>query len=286
MLRITIVQIVLAFVLLTGISKTSTAQSLPVPDRSDDAISGSEFKDSVDSFSLENREEKIFLEIINGNVPGFLRKLSTVSFSQTVGDSIYKVTYYVIPDYLAVGSDEDYFLMSMTPVLAQKICNALGFTLPTKKMVDQIWSAALVKLAPTPIQASPRMITIPVMWQHNEMVKDQRAAFLNGFPLGSLAAGHKKDVIISHKIYGNPSPERVVIYGWHYQNGDPIQPVYSGHDNEYADYSHGIRLVQDSVLVNGEMRRISELLKDPELSALFSDEGMILKPFYPLELKQ
>jgi hypothetical protein len=124
------------------------------------------------------------------------------------------------------------------------------------------------------------------MWQHNEMVKDQRAAFLNGFPLGSLAAGHKKDVIISHKIYGNPSPERVVIYGWHYQNGDPIQPVYSGHDNEYADYSHGIRLVQDSVLVNGEMRRISELLKDPELSALFSDEGMILKPFYPLELKQ
>ena len=103
------------------------------------------------------------------------------------------------------------------------------------------------------------------------------------WPLGSLVGGHKKDVIISNRIYTNLKPtvpKPVVIYGWHQTNGTPIQPVYNGHEETYADYSHGIRLVRDSMIVDGDCHDCKVLLKDPDLSALLSDEGVILRPGY------
>jgi hypothetical protein len=73
-----------------------------------------------------------------------------------------------------------------------------------------------------------------------------------------------------------------VIYGWHYQNGTPIQPLYSGHSETYADYSHGIRLVQDSITINGQPASIKSILQNDSLYILFSDEGRIPQPYYPL----
>lgn len=258
------------------------AQKLPLPLRAKDAISGSNFKNSIENLSLKEREEEIFQQIINGNIPNFIRGLVPITLSSSINNVNYTVTYYVIPDYLAVGSDSDYFIIPMTPILAQKITNAINFTLPTKKMVDQIWSNASLKLAPSPIPPSPKMTTVPVMWEHNIRLTELRKRALKQAPLGALVAGYKKDVIISNKIYDNSS-KPVVIYGWHYQNGTPIQPVYAGHSDTYADYSHGIRLVQDSVLINNQVDLISNILQDDDKCTLFSDEGVITKPFYPLK---
>ncbi|RTE55262.1 hypothetical protein EHW67_01465 [Arenibacter aquaticus] len=263
-------------------SGTINAQKLPLPLPGKNAISGSAFKNRIENLSLEEREEEIFQQIINGNIPSFIRGLVPITFSSSINNVNYTVTYHVIPDYLAVGSDSDYFIIPMTPNMAQKIANAIHFTLPTKKMVDQIWSNASVKLAPSPIPPSPKMTTVPVMWEHNTRLKEQRKKALKQAPLGALVAGHKKDVIISNKIHENSS-KPVVIYGWHYQNGTPIQPVYAGHSDTYADYSHGIRLVQDSVLINNQVDLISNILQDDDKCTLFSDEGVIAKPFYPLK---
>ena len=273
---------VMLLLLAMGVSGILKAQKLPLPPRANDAISGSTFKNKVEVLSLEDRENNIYQEVLKGNVPNFLRELTPISFSKSIKDSTYVVTYFVLPDYLAVGSDTDYFLMPMTPILAQKIAKAIGFTLPTKQMVDQIWSNASLKMAPTPIPPSPQMTTIPVMWEHNMLLQRQRKEALLQAPLGVLVAGHKKDVIISNKIYENSS-KPVVIYGWHYQNGTPIQPVYARHSETYADYSHGIRLVQDSALINHKVHLITSVLQDADKSALFSDEGVIDKPFYPLD---
>ncbi|WP_143153205.1 hypothetical protein [Arenibacter palladensis] len=269
-------------ILALSVSGILKAQKLPLPPRANDAISGSTFKNWIETLSVEDREKQIYQEVLKGNVPNFLRELTPITFSKTIKNSTYVVTYFVLPDYLAVGSDTDYFLMPMTPILAQKIANAIGFTLPTKQMVDQIWSNASLKMAPTPIPPSPQMTTIPVMWEHNMLLQRQRKEALLQAPLGDLVAGHKKDVIISNKIY-EKSSKPVVIYGWHFQNGTPIQPVYAGHSETYADYSHGIRLVQDSTLINHKVHLITSVLQDAEKSALFSDEGVIVKPFYPLE---
>ena len=71
------------------------------------------------------------------------------------------------------------------------------------------------------------------------------------------------------------------IYGWHRDEGDPIQPVYNGHSAGYADYSHGIRLISNTVILNGDSTRIDAILTNPELAVLLSHEGMISKAYYP-----
>ncbi|MFH0991594.1 MAG: hypothetical protein V1799_16430 [bacterium] len=62
-------------------------------------------------------------------------------------------------------------LAPMTPLLAQRLCAALHCSLPTKKMVDDIYRAAPVKLAPQPIPPSGAMITVPVFAAHNDSVR-------------------------------------------------------------------------------------------------------------------
>ncbi|MGZ4090860.1 MAG: T9SS type A sorting domain-containing protein, partial [Bacteroidia bacterium] len=114
--------------------------------------------------------------------------------------------------------------------------------------------------------------------QHNGMVKTQRNGFIPPYSLGTLVAGDKKDVVISNLIYSTPN--RVVIYGWHTSVGNPIQPLSNVHADTYMDYSHGIRLIQNSVLYNGTPTTIKALLTGT-LNAMLSDEGAINPPQYP-----
>ncbi len=276
------------FVLALHIILTSSiafSQTLPVPPRSTSALSGSAFVNVIWSVPRDEREEQIYSQVISGNVPNFMRQLKTVTANANIGGNNHTAAYFVIPEYLAVGSDSNYFLTPMTPLLAQRICNALHCILPTKKMVDQIYTTALCKLRPQPIPPSAQMITVPVFNQHNDSVKALRFPVLAQYPFGTLVGGTKKDVIISNRIYQNLNPnvpKPVVIYGWHQLNGTPIQPVYNGHEETYADYSHGVRLVLDSVVVDGTPKTFTQLLSDPTLCVLVSDEGTILKPYYTL----
>jgi hypothetical protein len=273
---------VLAVVLATG-NHITHAQRLPLPARSVGALSGSAFGASIRALPRADREEAIAREVLAGNVPDFLRDLVPVRVSGLVQGSPRSLTIHVLPDYVAVGADSDYFLIPMSPILAQRIADSCGCVLPTKKMVDSIYVAAAVKLAPKPIAPSGAMITVPVFLAHNDSVRLQRWPLLGAFPLGRLVGGTKKDVIISNKITTSLKPnvpKPVVIYGWHQLNGLPIQPVYNGHEETYADYSHGIRLVRDSVSVDGTVMTVSAVLSDPVLSPLLSDEGVIAVPRY------
>jgi hypothetical protein len=246
------------------------------------ALNGTQIINKLRPLSLSAREDTIFNEFKTGNVPDFMRTLSPVHDTVVIQNTTYFVTYFVTPDYLALGSDSDYFLCPMTPLLAQKICDYIGFSMPTRKMSNTIWKNAKVKMNPQTIPPSSQMTTIPVFAKHDSMVWAQRQTFLNQNPLGALVAGDKKDVVISNLIYSNTPPGRVVIYGWHYPNGTPIQPLYNGHDENYADYSHGIRLVQNEFLINGCMALIQDVLKSSTLSSLLSDEGIISNPRYPV----
>ncbi len=275
----------------------SQAQTLNVPSRPTNAPTGSQFVKIITPMGTPptpERENWILAQIQSGNVPNFLRTLKPITVSQTINGTNHTATYYVTPDYMAIGTDEDYFLEPMTPLLAQRVANQLGCTLPTRKMVNQIWTNAAVKMNPQPIPPSAEMITVPVFYDHNTMVRTQRNTFTNSFPLGALVSGDKKDVIISTKIYTNFSTavtKPVVIYGWHYTSGSPIQPLYNGHEETYADYSHGVRLVQMSMTVDGSADTVTNVLANPNLARLLSDEGTsegtstngeIVKPRYTL----
>ncbi len=249
------------------------SQTLNLPPRPPGAPNGTQFTNIIISMSLTERENWIYAQVMNGNVPNFQRTLLPINVSAPGHTG----TYYASPDYLAIGTDADYFLEPTTPLLAQRLCNALGYTLPTRKMANQIWTNSTVKMNPQPIPPDPNMITVPYFAQENFMVRTQRNSFTNAHPLGALVSGDKKDVIVSTKIYTNFSNTNitmpVVIYGWFYTSGDPIQPLYNGHEETYADYSHGIRLVQNSMTVDGNANTVTNVLTQSALAVLLSDEG-------------
>jgi hypothetical protein len=270
--------LLLSFFAFSFFSNALLGEELPLPARPFNARSGSEILELISSLDLQKREELIFSEVIGGNIPEFMRKFSPVTITNIVVGKTNIGTYFVAPDYFSIGSDEDYFLTPLTPFSAQKIADAFNCTLPTRKMVNQIYSNAIVKMIPTPIPPTVAMITVPIFKQHNEIVRQQRAAFLKKFPLGALTAGDKKDLVISARLA--ESPGKVAIYGWHQTNGLPIQPLYLGHAASWADYSHGIRLVQTKMIVNGESKTVAEVLANPNLAELISDEGIIRQAKY------
>ena len=273
---------------LTSWDQTSTHQDAPqgldIPNRSALSLSGSEFVSKYLSSSQDEREQTIFSEVFSGNVPDFMRNMVSIGVNATMDSTEYHLNYFVTPDYLSIGSDADYFLVPLSPISAQIIADSLGAMLPTRVMVDQIWATSKLKVEPIPIAPSDSMTSLSVMRAHDRMVREQRSGYLTEFPLGTLVAGHKKDVILSNKIYDHPSAPQVVIYGWHRTDGSPIQPVYNGHAEWYADYSHGIRLVSGYAQLNGNPVDLLNLLCDENLHKLISDEGPICTA-YPENLE-
>ena len=204
--------------------------------------------------------------ILNGNIPGFLKKLVPVKISlPATGKSrgLYAIVY-VTPDYLSVGTDADWARIPLTPIAAQKIADSLQCFLPTKKLVDEIYKAAKVKLEPVPMYAFRDSAV--TMWQHHLIIEGQRKG------RKGLIGGIKKDVVISGKIAKSPETGRVAIYGWHKLDGKPIQPLYTGHVNWYVDYSHGIRLIYRKIKVDGKWMDYTEVLSSNKLRRLLCDE--------------
>lgn len=261
------------------------AQTLSLPARQASALSGSQFEATISSatLSLTNRENMIYAEVSAGNVPNFYRTLVAVTSTATISSQTQSVTYYVIPDYLAVGCDTDYFLCPMSPMLATRIGNLTGTTLPTRKMVNDIWQTATVHLTPQPLTPGPQMTTVPYFAHHDSLVDSLRQTFVPLHPLGELTGGDKKDVVISNLIYNTAN--RVVIYGWHQTNGSAIQPLSNVHADTYMDYSHGIRLVQSACVLNGNTpTTVQSILQSATLNTLLSDEGAMSQPWYPYYL--
>lgn len=272
-------------ILLFGLPSTlGYGQRLKLIHRPSGSLSGSAFSESIrdSSLSLDERELIIFNEIRSGNIPNFYSKLVEIRDSSIIKGKKHSIRYFVLPDFLAIGSDEDYFYCPMRPQLAQKVANLLKCSLPTRKISDRIYQNAALKMIPEPIPPSKEMVTVPVFEKHNFLIHQQREESLKQFPLESLVAGNKKDVVISNKIFNDRGQLKLVIYGWHKPDGKAIQPLYNGHTTLHVDYSHGIRLVQNKIWVNGKRTSISKILQSETLHPLLSDEGIIAEPFYPV----
>jgi hypothetical protein len=184
-----------------------------------------------------------------------------------------------MPDYLAIGSDKDFCRIPMTPGTAQRLADLFGASLLTAKLSDHIWANAEVRLVPfnyVPVGNANELVT--KFAEHNAQIEKQLGEA--GGRHGQLVAGIKKDVIISSRIAERPV--RVVIYGCHKTDCKPIQPVYSGHIWWYVDYSHGIRFMNAQVMLDGRPVRLSDLLNDPVLFRVVTDEeGPYAGSVYP-----
>ena len=254
------------------------AQTLPLPARATNAISSAEFIRRIATLPLDEREQAIAAEILAGNVPSRLRELHPITLTHCVAGTTNVATIFITRDYLGIGSDAEFFRTPLTPAAAQHIADELGCTLPTCKLVDAIHAAAEIKLAPQPISPNTAMTTVPVFATHNEIIRTQLVALGVSPYSTSLIAGHKKDVVISTNLAALAN--NVSIYGWHRTNGIAIQPLYSKHRADWVDYSHGIRLVQQQMILNGQTTTVARVLGHPNLAPLLSDEGIMSQSRY------
>jgi hypothetical protein len=243
-----------------------------IPTPPERLLTGTRFTVSITDMNPRLREHAILQAILNGNIPEFLRKLVPVKLSaHRPGGPALTATIFVMPEYLAVGSDSDFLRIPMNLYTAAAVATHMGFILPTKKIVDAIYQQSAFHFAPEPMQAGPQMRSTEYYREHNQMINEQFRQI--GATIGALLSGHKKDVVLTNLLAKNPG--HIAIYGWHRVNGQPIQPLTTVHGACYADYSHGIRLISETALVNGEARSIYDLLADPLYSSLVSDEGPI-----------
>lgn len=183
------------------------------------------------------RELAIVAEVLKGNVPSWMFKFLDVK----IGEDIIQVA----PDYLSIGTDTDYVRTPLTPLAAQGLADHLGYTLPTKQLVDEIWKQS-VQIAAwiPPFSGHDNQMRLGLNYLlHSTHIDGSIHGMPDAWPLTPIA-GHKKDVI-SNMQKLQEKPHHVVIYGWFQPSGTPIQPVYNGHDWFYEDYSHGIRFVKD-----------------------------------------
>ena len=142
------------------------AQTLDLPPRASNALSGAEFTARITPLDLAEREQEVVAQITAGNVPNFLRKLCPVPASSIGEGRTNTAILYVTPDYLAIGADDDYFLMPVSPNTGQLIADALHCCLPTPKMADEIYAAAAVKLVPSPYEESMTTWTLLAALAH------------------------------------------------------------------------------------------------------------------------
>lgn len=258
-----------------GAASTFAPPAIPQPSASAPRLGGKAFMESIAALPEREREAAILKELGSGNIPDFLRKFRTVTLDGTdTRGQKHTVELSVMPDYLSVGIDTDFVRVPMTPQTAQRLADAFGCALPTRKIVDAIHRQADVKLEPRPMTRDREAVATFV--EHNGLIEQERIR--DGRPLGALISGIKKDVVVTPLLQARPG--RVAIYGWHRLDGKPIQPLTTVHAQSYVDYSHGIRLVRQTVLVDGKPSTLADLLKDPVLHLLLSDEGALERPAY------
>lgn len=235
-----------------------------IPPRAPDALAGTEFIQYLVALEPEQREAAIVVEVLSGNIPAFLRQLvpvEVISPFDAHGKAPVSATLCVIPDYLAIGSDDDYVRMPMNFRSSTTIAREFGFVLPTDRIVDAVHQQADYQFRPQPLKPGPRMVLPDYFRMHDRRIREQ--GLRDGVAPGTLVAGHKKDVVLSNRL--NQRGGRIAIYGWHYRDGTPIQPLSTAHHAGYADYSHGIRLVSQFLTIEGKRYSIYEVLRDTDL---------------------
>jgi hypothetical protein len=201
-------------------------------------------------------------------MPAFLRHLKTIRVFDTDPSGIKQTaTYFVMPDYLAVGSDSDFFRVPITPETAIQLANQFEASLITVKISDDLFAASELKLRPSPLTKDRESSNS--FWEHHRIIENQ----FGQSPRGQLVSGIKKDVVLTNRL--GEKPHKVALYGWPDLDGRPIQPIYVGHADSYVDYSHGIRLMARRILIDDQPADAFDVLKDTKRSRLLSNEGPI-----------
>lgn len=238
----------------------------PTTPKSPSALSGSDFAQSILHKSGQERDDIIFDQFNQGNIPNWLHQ-NIVSIKAS--DNKNTIEYFVMPDVLCIGNEYDFFRVSCSGYTYKKIANLFNASFITPKMSKQIWQAADLKETPITWKGPFTEImgaTSTMIW-HNDQIEQQRAG--RNF---NLISGHKKDMVISKDLLSLPN--NICITGWYYADGKQIQPKSARvHSELWTDYADQVRLVSQICFINGQETNFFDVLNNPSYSYLISDEG-------------
>jgi len=233
------------------------------------------FLNNLVKLPVRQREDSLIYYISKGWMPDYNFRFKEVSYQYTTtSNKKLKISFWVSPDYLSIGTNENFVRMPLTPQAAQALVDQLHCVLPTTKMVDEIYKSANVKLPPIPLVENRD--SFPSFIKHHLLIQKQ---LKNKIHKG-IIAGIKKDIVQSLAVLKNPKPNRVAIYGWHNLDGKPIQPLYTGHVDWYVDYSHGVRLVYEKMLINNKLFLVKDVLNNPELAGSICNDSICVPMRY------
>lgn len=242
---------------------------LALPERSSDALGGRALIRATEEMRAGQREQFFRDQYLAGNIPPRSRTLFPLQFAGG------RLVLHVTRDYVALGSDTDFVRVPLAKTAAWAVARAADATLPTTRIVDRIYEESSCRVTSPRYGVRDEMATAALYLAHSEEV--DRAIERESCAPDALIAGPKKDLVVSAREGSQPG--RLAIYGWFRSSGAIIQPLSLVHSEQYVDYTHGIRLVSNSVFVDGVTRTFREVLHDRDLGPLISDEGSFTAPW-------
>lgn len=236
---------------------------------SERAPGGREFFSELKAAKTGEREGLVYEQIENGNIPAHLEGLRPIQTIQRDSRGRkHTVTYWTMPDYVGIGSDEDFVRMPMSYRWSKHTSNEFGLDIPTDLMVDELYKQADIKVAPRPLPTKG-MAHPNAFERHHDIIQGQ----LGDYELGSIPGGIKKDNIVHPNL--SLRKDGMIIYGWHRLNGKRIQNpnVNRMHIDYHNDYSQGLRPVAPFVEIDGEIYSLADAVEDEELAKLLNRRG-------------
>ena len=228
---------------------------------------GTQFRELLKDMSVDKREAAIRQALADGEVPDWLTSWQPVTVQAMVNGKLRELVYWVSPDVLAIGTNDDFMRVRPWPATFQWYADKSDLVMPTTRMIDQIFAQAAYKFSPELVH--PHSVSTE-SWNKSDAQIAAQGAKLGYMPGTGLAAGMMKDVVNGPGLDGS----RVAIYGWHDPTNrsgigrSPIQSYSTVHDSKFSDYSHGARLVKRQATLDGAEIDLGKLQKDPELYPL------------------
>lgn len=229
----------------------------------------------------EERERMVRDFALRGDVPAHIQTWCTVPVEHEglTGE------FYCTPDFLSIGSDDDWARVRINGVTAELIGEVAKAMLPTRKMVNAIYAASNKLAAKSWGPPYDHSMMCTHRWQPQDAAINQQIQS-KGYERGSLMEGHAKNVVIGMGLSASHG-QQIGIYGWFTSEGRAIQGPgvqWKAHEWSYTDYSQCIRLVHKEMLVGSKVMAVTDVLKDPALYPLISDEPLTrcyYKDFHP-----
>lgn len=187
-------------------------------------------------------------------------------------------TIPVMRDVLAVGAEDDFVRVSVNYSTAQRIAELLNAQLLTPHVADLIYDHADVRIQPQ----------VQAWWQDNSMSRVDRMREYDGIVRRALGAvGATSDARLANlgkhwvmtKLLLEPvHAGRAANYGWHKgptSAAGVLQPLETGHDLVWVDYSQMVQLMGQVMTVDGESMRTADVMMSTELFGLVSSDPIV-----------